>query len=101
MRHNLCEHERAEGIKIAGFVCNSGARELVLQLPKVAPDIARVFERSIASSLVGNPVVVYTFSVSVLKKENSTGKSVFLAPWWTFANGNVCNQPWLPGERWT
>jgi len=53
--------------KISGFVGNSAAEEL---FP--------------SSSLVGNPVVEDAFSVSAPKKENSTGRPVFLAPWWTF-----------------
>lgn len=74
------------GSKISSFVGNPSAEEFVPSKP---------------SSLVGNPVVEDALSVSVSKKGNNTGKSVFLAPWLTFADGNVRSRPCLPGGLWT
>lgn len=62
------------GPKISSFVGNPAAEGFVSSKP---------------SSLVGSPVVEDTFSVSVPKEEIATGKSVFLAPRWTVADGNV------------
>lgn len=70
--------------KIPSIVSNPAAEEFVHSKP---------------SSFVGNPIVEDNFSVFVPKEQITTSRSVFLAPRWTRADGNVFKPTMAPRRK--